>query len=501
MDKACENWQDRRKQDARRSWRTQPPRVARRFSRWWQQISGKGIRASLKYWFVCTILVFVFNLFAFTWAISNHKYGHGSRTIYRGRCDKAKRIASEIQLGINFLSMLLLASSNYCMQCVGAPSRDEVNQAHSKKVTLQLGLPTLKNIFWIDRCRAFLWLILGLVAVQIHFFYNSTVFLRMQANEYNVTAGPTSFLDADFNASQYYDFGPNNSRIVPDALDMKARIQAGRFEKLDVQNCIKSYSQQYISRWGDLLLIQDGDHLASDYFDQQRAAAEEAFESVLESRVDVQIDTGAPYLDTNQYTVAPLGRISDVSGLVTYPLTSTPYAYPSSFWQCLGLESSDDRAYCNQTTMQQFTPQGVPHAKWAPFGNDVQHCWAEKAEEKCSLVVELGTSVAVLVCNLIIICNICFTFYWMRTKTLITIGDAVESFLNSPDSETAGLCTYSSATLNLKWSLEKLATSWGPILGEDRFKRALAKLQKPWKPKRLRWWRSASPSRYICFIL
>jgi hypothetical protein len=61
----------------------------------------------------------------------------GTRTgpkelLFDGDCDHAQRINSALHIVINILSTVLLSSSNYCMQCLSAPTRKEVDAAHAQ---------------------------------------------------------------------------------------------------------------------------------------------------------------------------------------------------------------------------------------------------------------------------------------------------------------------------------------------------------------------------------
>ena len=113
--------------------------------------------------------IFIFNLSVLIWAISRHEVNHGVGALYQGSCTKAKTINIWLQLLINALCTVLLAVSNYCMQCVNSPTRAEMDRAHNQKTSLSIGVASLRNLKWISYDRVFLWLTLGLAALPIHF--------------------------------------------------------------------------------------------------------------------------------------------------------------------------------------------------------------------------------------------------------------------------------------------------------------------------------------------
>ena len=121
--------------------------------------------------FACSLAfsVLLINILIFLWTLSSYQFENGTCTLFQGNCNKAKRLNTSFQLIINVLSTLLLSASNYCMQCLGAPTRQEVDNAHAKKVALEIGAPAPMNLKWISPYRAALWIILGLTALPIHF--------------------------------------------------------------------------------------------------------------------------------------------------------------------------------------------------------------------------------------------------------------------------------------------------------------------------------------------
>lgn len=64
------------------------------------------------------------------------------------------------------------------MQCLGSPTREEVDKAHSKGRFLHLGVPSIHNIRGIGFSRKLLWLSLGLSAFPLHLVY-VTIFARV----------------------------------------------------------------------------------------------------------------------------------------------------------------------------------------------------------------------------------------------------------------------------------------------------------------------------------
>ncbi|KAH3940599.1 hypothetical protein HBH70_025710 [Parastagonospora nodorum] len=63
---------------------------------------------------------------------------------------------------------ILLNGSSYCMQCMSAPNRKEIDEAHVTQRWLDIGVPSFRNFKHIRRGRLVLWVLLGLSSVPLH---------------------------------------------------------------------------------------------------------------------------------------------------------------------------------------------------------------------------------------------------------------------------------------------------------------------------------------------
>ena len=89
--------------------------------------------------------------------------------IYKGDCTTSQRLSTGLHLLINALSTLLFSSSNLCMQLLVSPTRTEVNEAHKQWRWLDIGVPSVRNLFSIALEKRIVWVILGLSSVPLHF--------------------------------------------------------------------------------------------------------------------------------------------------------------------------------------------------------------------------------------------------------------------------------------------------------------------------------------------
>jgi len=74
---------------------------------------------------------------------------------------------------IIILSTVLFPTSNYTMQCLSSPSRDEMKYTHAERRWLDIGVPRVRNLPWP---RIILWRILAISTIPLHLLWNSAVF-------------------------------------------------------------------------------------------------------------------------------------------------------------------------------------------------------------------------------------------------------------------------------------------------------------------------------------
>lgn len=122
--------------------------------------------------------VLILNIALMAWAMGSYPSQQaGIVTMSNGSCSVARRWGIWLHLVINVLSTLLLGASNYAMQCISAPTRQEVDKFHSVGSTLDIGIQSVRNIFRIRTKRRFMWWLLALSSIPLHLLY---VYLRVQ---------------------------------------------------------------------------------------------------------------------------------------------------------------------------------------------------------------------------------------------------------------------------------------------------------------------------------
>ena len=106
-------------------------------------------------------------------------------------------------------------------------------------------------------------------------------------------------------------------------------------------------------------------------------------------------------------------------------------------------------------------------------GGDIDYCVSDQVEERCELQFNLYIMVTVILCNPVKLVTMGLTVWKQRAPTLVTLGDAVSSFLEVPDTPTEGMCLVTKTDiLNGGWSRDGV--------------------QKVYKPARSFWFKAAS---------
>lgn len=87
-------------------------------------------------------VVFLINFTVTIWG-SVHNKTKGD-VLFEGDCERVRKLNTGLHLLINLLSTVLLSSSNYCMQCLSAPTRREIDDSHAKRIWLDIGVPSIR---------------------------------------------------------------------------------------------------------------------------------------------------------------------------------------------------------------------------------------------------------------------------------------------------------------------------------------------------------------------
>ena len=150
------------------------------FSSVWKPVWYTGWHTGVLACAASAVVVLFINVSLTIYVATNQQYMIKGRmgTLYVGSCKKSKMIGLWLHLGINALSTLLLSGSNYTQQCLAAPTRSEIDAVHARRRWMDIGVPSIRNLFKIKRERRLLWIAIGFTSIPLHLLY---VYIRIPA--------------------------------------------------------------------------------------------------------------------------------------------------------------------------------------------------------------------------------------------------------------------------------------------------------------------------------
>ncbi|RYC56619.1 hypothetical protein CHU98_g9592 [Xylaria longipes] len=180
---------------------------------------------------------------------------------------------------------------NFFMQILNAPSREELDNAHSKGSWLGIGVPSVRNGFLVSKFKTWCWIALLISSIPIHLLFNSIIFeTDYRGSDFHLTIATEHFVQNGqyFNpgailyhgqminyltlpnnrtSKSYYDetycgnYGNHESLLNDtDAIDnlSKAAKYGSNWTKIDSRKCWESYiSCEGLKIYRDLIVVVD----------------------------------------------------------------------------------------------------------------------------------------------------------------------------------------------------------------------------------------------------
>ncbi|KAJ5650775.1 uncharacterized protein N7484_004498 [Penicillium longicatenatum] len=366
-----------------------------------------------------------------------------SKVVYNGSCGITGQWNTALHFIINALSTGILAASNYCMQTLIAPTRNEIDLRHAKRRWLDIGGSSFRNLFAIPFNRLGLWLILMITATPFHLLYNSVIFESLSYNDYWTFVGPS-----DFDAQQIRNlttpglekcFGTQGSGIFFGGLDDKGDGQTIGWDKI-TQLVLEGKSEAISTQQCyDYRESSDAGHFQSGYKGLILLSSDLSMEDGGDNSILWDRGTGQ-----QQSVIASSFANKDTSN------PSSPECDVSSYYQDLPLSG----------------------------------CLAFEGKKNCQLLFNPTIGVIISLTTLVKVITMFLAARVQRSRAppLLTIGDAVASFLERPDSMTKGLCWASFRRIKKDWKRHHASSNqpqprvYGHLSSRKHWRRA----SSPW---------------------
>ncbi|KAE8155330.1 hypothetical protein BDV25DRAFT_135078 [Aspergillus avenaceus] len=408
-------------------------------------------------------------------------------TVFHGTCTTTKRAIVGLHLLINVLSTVLLGASNYCMQGLVAPDRNDVDRAHAQRKWLDIGTNSVRNLRTLSWRKRILFLLLILTSTPIHLVYNSTIFSSLGLNEFQVLYTSHEMDPSDIASNAPTCWSADFEQSIFSFAD---EISQGKYRAMTPAECYEDALNPYVPSRGMAVVQLDyeGTQPADSLFyypDPIKIASRLSIweDYTIGAVYPMQFDLWEASVPTAQGTVTfTLQNVTDIDNpsvdhyweknkvheVGTFEVTD----FDSDFGTLLGyLETG-----LNATTWREKLSNASKweNATWASqvtttkLGNvctstmerqpdslgkffNVQGCLALEGVQHCELLISPALCVVVLICNGIkVICMFLATSR-SRREVLITLGDGIASFLERPDPTTSGYCMLSRATVQ-RWT-------------------------------------------------
>jgi hypothetical protein len=168
---------------------------------------------------------------------------------------------------------------------------------------------------------------------------------------------------------------------------------AGGLQRLSKSDCINAYAQTYQSARGNLLLVV-----------------------------------------SNVTEIYGQGAVADFEDQVA-PITSLDDSSPDPFsWICHQIAISDSCASSISQLQDHI-------ADWRPYGGKaIEYCMSEVVDQHCRLQYSAPLMLVVVMIGLLKTGTMLYIAFVVSDEPMLTIGDAISSFLAFPDLRTRGMC-------------------------------------------------------------
>ncbi|PWY67945.1 hypothetical protein BO70DRAFT_374505 [Aspergillus heteromorphus CBS 117.55] len=378
-----------------------------------------------------------------------------STELYAGNCTRATDWATGFHIVINLLSSALFESGGYAMQCLTAPCRTEVDQAHRRRRWLDIGVMSVRNFRVMSVRRKLLWLVLLGTSLPIHMIYNSAIFSSSSSLDYGMIIVPDDLtpqesLVSALGAEAFLAAVGSSPEVI------QAELFNGTFGNVSNAKCLEQYNVEYNTRMGTLVFLAERLYFPNN---------------------------------TNSLTA----RLHGYTAVYDY------------------VENVGKVSAARQIRTGNWTAEGMP---WTGDVSRVTitRCMTKTVPQHCRLLFSPPIALAVVALNLIKVVCIYWTARTRRTEIFLRVGDALASFLAYTDPATAGQGLLSRA------DMAQGPHQWQPEPRRNRLFRRRGRATPPGEssenrrmltpplrtrdiPPRKRWFQAASVTRWVSSVL
>ncbi|KAI0538383.1 hypothetical protein GGR58DRAFT_501217 [Xylaria digitata] len=406
----------------------------------------------------CAILIaFSIAMLVLTATVSS--YGFQTALFsYSGSCDggSVKNINLALQLLINVVSTLV---------------REEVDRAHTIGSWLNIGVSSIYNVFRLSKFKSWCWVLLALSSVPFHLLFNSAVFrTEFRGADFHLTIATEDFV----NGALY--FAPGASLLFPgiyppnttkenhcyhpaefglpvsfsEYVDQNSSTlreisaivtEAKQWVRLDVDDCRRVYTScGGLTKYGNVILVvnKPGGWIRDDMWKLQDSESQFWNQYIPPTQPNNLVFDAQCSVQTSFNTNAPGDCMNDCSGaLGTWSFDADPLPdwKHYKFFNGSELTTTDSEGCSLHHMASELQPSALDIS--------IDYCLAKPLDSICqngvSPIILLIITIFVFTKTLIALL-VTTVLSHTRQAPLVTLGDAIESFIKKPDAVTIGYC-------------------------------------------------------------
>lgn len=188
--------------------------------------------------------------------------------LYTGQCSQAKVMNMCMQLVCAITAIGMSVSFDFFIRLVSSPTVDDLREAHSQGRSLDIGVPSWRNLRQLSRWRKFWWVSLVAIGIPIQLFFHSSTFIVYTSTTYSVFIASEAFTTGAnfvYPGVAFLDLSAYNSttEVQSHFHDILPGFRAAstNWTRLDVQDCLRTYFQDPMGLQNHrnlLLVVQTG---------------------------------------------------------------------------------------------------------------------------------------------------------------------------------------------------------------------------------------------------
>ncbi|OGM43322.1 hypothetical protein ABOM_008718 [Aspergillus bombycis] len=374
-------------------------------------------------------------------------------------CDHIHSLDSRLHYALNVIATVLVGASNYNMQCLTAPTRRQVDQAHAQRKWLDIGVHSMRNLSFIGKAKLALWLALLVSTLPLHLLWNSAVVMTTTFNDYSGLVVTREFLesrsdiglDCTSEAMEKYRQSEFSSYVTCWLFD-QARNNRSSLTQMDPSRCISTYTAGLEGRSFNMLAVTR----QSDAWNQSKIFPPPsnttlpvlAYFHPLDYPDQIEKWCSGLCKQWGKDNDSPRYCFDENWDEASVPFACQEHKVNGTGWAPNALtQTSDWMCHPDAILYGQCSGSAATRnaTKWAilPEHYEIDHCLVTESSHTCQLLYSPIILYIAIACNALKFSSILLCLLVSREPTLATIGDALDSFLRSPDMVSKGQCLLS----------------------------------------------------------